>query len=104
MSSDNLTRRKFMIAGSAVIASPLLANLTDSIPQAKAAEFKNLKKGTKIYYIHTGCVGCHACMIFCPAKAIFFGERKMVIDQEKCLHCGTCYNECPASVVSETEL
>ena len=25
------------------------------------------------------------------------------INQEKCIHCGTCYKECPISVVTETE-
>jgi NAD-dependent dihydropyrimidine dehydrogenase PreA subunit len=26
----------------------------------------------------------------------------MAVDQDKCIHCGTCYNECPVSAVSET--
>jgi Fe-S-cluster-containing hydrogenase component 2 len=37
----------------------------------------------------------------CPAKAINFGDDRNEIDQSKCIHCGTCYRECPVSVISE---
>jgi Fe-S-cluster-containing hydrogenase component 2 len=43
------------------------------------------------------------CLAFCPAKAIHFGDTGNEIDQKQCMHCGTCYNECPISVISETE-
>jgi len=92
-----------MIASSAAVASPLLLNLSGTVQQAKAAETKPSKK-TKLYYITNKCVGCHACKIFCPQKAIFYGERKMEIDQDKCIQCGTCYNECPICMVSEIKL
>jgi len=98
-----LTRRKFMIASSAAIASPLLLNLAGSVPEAKGVEKKNAKK-EKIYFITNQCVGCHLCKVLCPQKAIFYGERKMMIDQDKCVQCGTCYNECPICVISEIEL
>jgi ferredoxin len=94
-SNHNLSRRKFVIVSSAAIASPLLLD-----PQGSMAAAKTAKKD-KIYYITNKCVGCHACKIFCPQKAIFYGERKMEIDQDKCVQCGTCYNECPICVISE---
>ncbi len=104
---SNITRRKFMIAGSVAIASPLLLNAEGSIAAAKTAESNltvtNAKKGNKIYFIGPGCVGCHACLTFCPAKAIHFGDTGNEIDQNKCIHCGTCYRECPISVITETE-
>jgi ferredoxin len=100
---QNLSRRKFMAVSSAAIATPLLLNLADSVPVAKAAEKKAARKD-KIYYITNKCVGCHTCKVFCPVKAIFYGERKMEIDQDKCIQCGTCYNECPVSVISEIKL
>ena len=104
---SNITRRKFMIAGSAAIASPLLLNAAGSMAAAKPAETKsavtNAAKGMKIYFIGPGCVGCHACLTFSPAKAIHFGDTGNEIDQLKCIHCGTCYRECPISVISETE-
>jgi len=104
----SLDRRKFMIVSSAAIASPLLLNTAGSMATAEAAETKatvtNTTKGTKIYFIDHGCVGCHVCLAFCPAKAIHFGDTGNEIDQKKCIHCGTCYKECPISVVSETEI
>jgi ferredoxin len=99
---QNLSRRKFMVVGSAVIASPLLLNLMDPLEEAIAAA-KAAKKD-KIYYITNKCIGCHACKVFCPQKAIYYGERKMEIDQDKCVQCGTCYNECPICVISEVKL
>jgi ferredoxin len=103
-----LTRRKFLIAGSAAIASPLFLNVAGSMAATKAAETKTsetgIAKGTRIYFIGRGCVGCHACLTFCPVKAIHFGNTGNEIDQKKCIHCGTCYRECPISVVSETEV
>ncbi|MBN1625720.1 MAG: 4Fe-4S dicluster domain-containing protein [Deltaproteobacteria bacterium] len=105
--NSNLTRRRFMMVSSAAIATPLLLNAADSMAAAKTAEAKvavtNAKKGNKVYYIGHGCVGCHVCMAFCPAKAIHFGDTGNEIDQMKCIHCGTCYRECPICVISETE-
>ena len=105
--SFNLTRRKFIMAGSAAIATPLLINAAVSMAETKSAETKatvtNAAKGNKIYFIGHGCVGCHVCLAFCPAKAIHFGNTGNEIDQLKCIHCGTCYRECPISVISETE-
>jgi len=103
---QKLTRRKFIMAGSAAIASPLLLNAVGSTAAAKTAEARttgtSIAKGTKIYFIGHGCIGCQACRIFCPAKAIRFGDTGNEIDQKKCIHCGTCYRECPISVISET--
>jgi ferredoxin len=99
--SSTLSRRNFMVASTAVAATPLLLNLID--PARAAAEAKKANK-SKIYYITTRCVGCHACKVFCPQKAIYYGVRKMEIDQDKCVQCGTCYNECPISVIEEIKL
>jgi ferredoxin len=100
--TTNLSRRKFMVVSSAAIASPLLLNLAGSVPESKAAA--KADKKDNIYYITNKCVGCHACKVFCPQKAIFYGERKMEIDQDKCVQCGTCYRECPIGVISEVRL
>jgi Fe-S-cluster-containing hydrogenase component 2 len=104
----NLTRRKFMLVSSAAIASPILLDVASLMAAAKAAEPKATEtkaaKGTKIYFIGHGCIGCQACRTFCPAKAIHFGDTGNEIDQKKCMHCGTCYRECPISVVTETTI
>jgi Fe-S-cluster-containing hydrogenase component 2 len=108
MAGENvvLTRRKFMLVGSAAIASPLLMEVAGSVAAAKPAEQKpseqKAAKGRKIYFIPHGCIGCQVCKTFCPAKAIHFGDGGNEIDQKKCIHCGTCYRECPLSVVTET--
>ena len=106
--SSNLTRRQFILAGSAAVASPLLLDAASSLAAAKATETPktetSIAKGTKIYFIGRGCIGCQVCKTFCPGKAIRFGDCANEINQKKCLHCGTCYRECPISVVSETEV
>jgi Fe-S-cluster-containing hydrogenase component 2 len=104
--NSDLTRRKFMLTASAVIASPMLLNAAGSLAAAKPADQKASEQkavtGGKIYYIPRGCIGCQVCKTFCPAKAIHFGDGGNEIDQKKCIHCGTCYRECPLSVVTET--
>ena len=106
--SPNLGRRKFMVVSSAAIATPLLLGAAESIKAAKPAETKvidaKLAKGTKIYFIGHGCVGCHTCMSLCPAKAIHFGNTGNEIDQGICVHCGTCFENCPLSMISEAEI
>ena len=39
---------------------------------------------------------CDACVGTCTVEAITTGERGIkVIDQEKCVKCGTCLDACP---------
>jgi len=97
-----------MLVSSAAIATPLFLGAAGSLAAATSAETKatetSIAKGTKIYFIGNECIGCQACRTFCPAEAIHFGDTGNEIDQKKCIHCGTCYRECPISVVSETEI
>ena len=55
----------------------------------------------KTYYIGHECMGCQVCRMKCPADAVNYGDDRNEIDQKKCIHCGTCYRECPVSVISE---
>jgi ferredoxin len=109
MNSKDLSRRRFMMVGTAAIATPLFLNVAGSMAAEKTSEARTSEssiaaKGTKIYYINDGCVGCQACRTFCPVQAIRFGNCRNEIDQKKCIHCGTCYRECNISVISETIL
>ena len=39
---------------------------------------------------------CDACVGSCSVEAIYTGKRRIkVIDQEKCVKCGTCLDSCP---------
>ena len=99
----DLTRRDFIIAGSAAIAAPLIMDRSGMVQAAEAETAKTAATGTgKTYYIGHDCMGCQVCRMMCPAGAIDYGDDRNEIDQDKCIHCGTCYNECPISVISET--
>jgi len=87
-----------MAVGSALAATLLLAEL--AVVKAAPA---TLAKGTKVYFIGRGCIGCQTCRTLCPVKAIHLGDGANEIDQNAYIHCGTCYEECPISVVTETE-
>jgi Na+-translocating ferredoxin:NAD+ oxidoreductase subunit B len=100
--SLDLTRRKFMIASSVAIAVPFVIDMAGYVPAAGAATSKSTATGTqKTYYIGHECMGCQVCRMKCPAGAINYGDDRNEIDQSKCKHCGTCYRECPVSVISE---
>jgi ferredoxin len=96
LKNSNLTRRKFMIVGSAAIAAPFVLDLSGNMPSAEGAQTTG-----KTYYIGHDCMGCQVCRMKCPANAINYGDDRNEIDQKKCTHCGTCYRECPVSVISE---
>jgi ferredoxin len=90
----SLSRRKFIIASSAVIAAPFVMNVAGLVPEAKGAE----KKAEKVtYVIGSGCIGCHFCFYSCPQSAIAWGDDKYEIDQNKCIGCGTCESVCNIS-------
>jgi coenzyme F420-reducing hydrogenase delta subunit/Fe-S-cluster-containing hydrogenase component 2 len=43
------------------------------------------------------CQACMICLKKCPVEAIAGGKNLIhVIDQEKCIKCGTCYDACPS--------
>lgn len=52
----------------------------------------------KGYDITDKCVGCKKCQTVCPQKCITEG-KSFVIQQEHCLHCGSCYEHCPVKAI-----
>ena len=55
------------------------------------------------YIINDDCTGCRLCVKPCPTQAIT-GEKKQlhVIDQDKCIQCGACYEVCKDNTVTVT--
>ena len=56
--------------------------------------------------ITDSCQGCvsHPCMNVCPKDAIYLDKFKRChIDQDKCIRCGKCYNQCPYRAISNIE-
>jgi len=53
------------------------------------------------YTINADCTGCRLCVKPCPTQAIT-GEKKQlhVIDQDKCIQCGACYEVCKDNAVT----
>ena len=86
-----LNRRKFMALGSAAAVSSLLIGAAGK-PAVAQAETCNI-----IYRISSDCIGCHFCFNECPESAIHWGDDKYVIDQDKCVQCGTCAEVCNIS-------
>ena len=100
---SKLSRRKFILAGSAMAAAPLLADLAAVKATAAPADSSDaIAKGTKVYYIMDQCIGCQVCRVNCPSEAIRFGNCRNEIVQSKCIHCGTCYELCHVSNISVT--
>jgi uncharacterized pyridoxamine 5'-phosphate oxidase family protein/NAD-dependent dihydropyrimidine dehydrogenase PreA subunit len=54
------------------------------------------------FVITDGCVGCDTCAGLCPQRAIDAGTP-YAIRQANCLHCGLCFENCPASAIVRRE-
>ena len=59
----------------------------------------------KGYEVSNMCKGClaHPCMEVCPKDAISLVQGKSVIDQNKCIKCGKCADECPYGAILRIE-
>ena len=46
------------------------------------------------------CIGCGTCVEMCPVNAISINENgKAEINQELCIKCGTCEAVCPVGAI-----
>ncbi|MFA6931362.1 MAG: 4Fe-4S binding protein [Lentisphaeria bacterium] len=53
----------------------------------------------KKYIIDRGCTRCDSCRWLCPVQAISFDLDGAHIDQEKCIGCGICYDNCASEAI-----
>lgn len=51
------------------------------------------------YFVTDKCIGCKLCYSKCPQKCIDISGKPVVIRQEHCLHCGNCFEICPAGAI-----
>jgi coenzyme F420-reducing hydrogenase delta subunit/NAD-dependent dihydropyrimidine dehydrogenase PreA subunit len=60
-------------------------------------EIDSLFRDVVSYYIDPDlCQACMICLRKCPEEQIAGGKNQIhVIDQEKCIRCGTCFDVCP---------
>lgn len=56
------------------------------------------------YFITDKCTGCETCYFKCPQKCIDISHKPVFINQSNCLHCGNCFEICPAHAVVKRRL
>ncbi|MBO5867612.1 MAG: 4Fe-4S binding protein [Oscillospiraceae bacterium] len=57
------------------------------------------------YRVSGGCVTCMTCMYQCPVQAITLIEDvSAVIDENKCVGCGSCYDACQPGAIESFEV
>ncbi|MDM8524047.1 DUF362 domain-containing protein [Desulfococcaceae bacterium HSG8] len=52
---------------------------------------------------HHACKQCGECSKYCPAKAVFPGEKQIQFDYDKCIRCYCCVEICPHGALRAAE-
>jgi len=52
-----------------------------------------------IQYLGDNCKKCIKCVKSCPSDAISIINEKVIIDQQKCIHCHVCHQACEKKVI-----
>lgn len=53
------------------------------------------------YFVGPGCIGCKLCYSVCPQKCIDISRMQVIIEQNRCLHCGRCAEACPVQAIEK---
>ena len=56
-----------------------------------------------IYQVSAGCCHCSECLFVCPKKAITMDIKGAHIDEEKCIGCGLCAQNCASEAIVKYE-
>jgi carbon-monoxide dehydrogenase iron sulfur subunit len=75
--------------------------LGDCIDVCPAAAIRRLKSGV-VTINKKKCVGCYACVGFCPIQAMYSHPDEIV--PFKCIACGKCADECPTEALEIVEV
>ena len=59
---------------------------------------EEIKEG---YFVTDKFIGCKLCYSQCPQKCIDISVKPVVVHQNNCLHCGNCYEICPARAIEK---
>lgn len=83
----------------------LLLQAKKSIMKLQTGKHSEVKKVAKKirYRVAGGCAVCMTCIYECPVQAItLIPDVSAVIDPEKCIGCGSCFDNCqPGAIVKE---
>jgi len=63
---------------------------------------EGMRPGREIWWEQQKCIGCLACMENCPTGALSEDEHGLHRDKSKCILCGDCVVECPAQAMAFT--
>jgi len=55
------------------------------------------------YQVTAGCCFCTECLFACPVKAITMDKNGAHINEEKCIGCGNCMNNCASDAITKIE-
>ena len=66
-------------------------------------KFRYLSNVTTLYLDSEICTGCKMCEMVCPHGVFEIEDKKAKIsDQDGCMECGACANNCPVNAISVT--
>ncbi len=71
-----------------------------SHPSPGAAGKTGMWRVVKPVVDESKCVGCGTCSTFCPENVVKIIDGKVVIDYEYCKGCGICCKVCPVGAIN----
>lgn len=56
------------------------------------------------YRVVQGCTFCNTCVYECPVGAISMTREGAVIDPQRCIRCGVCFDNCASEAIRREPL